>query len=120
MYLNTGKLGIGTNTPQTALSVNGSITCKEVVVTMDGWADYVFNPEYSLPSIEQVESFIKTNNHLPDMPSEKDIVNNGLSLADIVKQQMKKIEELTLYVIQLKKENIELSKRIISLENNNE
>jgi hypothetical protein len=104
-----GFVGIGgISNPQSALAVNGKITCKEVEVTLTGWADYVFNDDYQLTPLSEVEKFIKENKHLEGIPSEKEIVENGLSVGEMNKQLMKKVEELTLYVIQLQKQVNEL------------
>jgi len=95
------RVGIGTLTPQSELAVNGTITAREVVVTDAGWADFVFDEGYRLPSLEDVESYINRNRRLPDIPSEKDIKEKGLSVSEVLSRQMQKIEELTLYIIQL-------------------
>lgn len=109
-YTGSGQLGIGTaNLGTYRLTVNGNIRSKEVVVET-GWADYVFDKNYSLRSLEEVEKFIQLNKHLPNIPSQKEIEENGLHLGDIQKAMMEKIEELTLYVIDLKKEIVELKK----------
>jgi hypothetical protein len=104
-----GNIGIGTTTPDTKLAVNGTIHSKEVKVDLTGWPDYVFKPKYNLPSLLQVKTYINQNHRLPDMPSEKDVSMNGINLGEIVKLQTKKIEELTLYLLekneQLRKES---------------
>jgi hypothetical protein len=103
-----GNVGIGTTNPTYKLSVNGNIRAKEVVIET-GWADYVFEKNYRLRPLSEVEQFIKKNNHLPNIPSAEDIQKNGLNVAAVQTKMMEKIEELTLYVIELKKE-IELLK----------
>ncbi|MGA1825339.1 MAG: hypothetical protein ACMUIP_11830, partial [bacterium] len=107
-----GNVGIGETNPQSKLAVNGTITAKEVVVTQEGWADFVFEENYPLASLEEVESYIKGNKHLPDMPSSKEIKQEGLAMADMMARQMQKIEELTLYLIEIKKENYKMKDRI--------
>lgn len=110
-YTGTGQVGIGTtNVAGYQLAVNGSIHSKEVVVE-SAWADYVFDKKYSLCPLEEVEAFILRNNHLPNIPSSKEIEENGLHLGDVQKKMMEKIEELTLYVIELKKEVETLKKK---------
>jgi hypothetical protein len=108
MNTNTGNVGIGTATLTSKFNVNGSIRSKEVVVET-GWADYVFDKNYKLKPLNEVELFIEQNNHLPGIPSAAEIEKNGLKLGDTQKKMMEKIEEFTLYMIALKKE-IELLK----------
>lgn len=97
-----GNVGIGTTNPTYKLSVNGNIRSKEVVVE-SGWADYVFDKKYDLPSLAHVEKFIEENKHLPGIPSSAEIEKNGLQLGDTQKKMMAKIEELTLYMIEANK-----------------
>ena len=95
-----GYVGIGTTTPHEMLSVNGNIRSKQIKVETANWPDYVFKPDYQLPSLADVKTYIGQNQHLPDMPSEKEIAQSGLNLGEVVKMQTKKIEELTLYLIE--------------------
>jgi hypothetical protein len=101
----TGAVGIGTVSPSASykLSVNGSIRAKEVVVE-SGWADFVFEKDYKLLSLEEVERFIIQHKHLPNVPSEADVKSNGVKLGEIQATLLQKIEELTLYTIELNKE----------------
>ncbi|WP_443938790.1 hypothetical protein [Pedobacter sp. MW01-1-1] len=110
-YIN-GNLGIGTLNPAEKLSVNGKIRAREIKVETANWPDYVFRPEYELPTLAEVEKCIKTNGRLPDMPSAKEVEANGLELGELVKQQQKKIEELTLYLIEQNKRIDMLDKQI--------
>jgi hypothetical protein len=87
-----------------------------VEVTLDGWSDFVFADDYSLMPLEEVEKHIQQNRHLPDIPSEEEVLENGLNLGDMQARLLQKVEELTLYMIQLKKENEVLKKRISMLE----
>jgi hypothetical protein len=103
---NNGSVGIGTTNPTELLSVNGNVRARKVIVTPNGWADYVFDSSYRLRPLSEVENFIRNNNHLPDMPAATEVEEKGLNLGEIVKQQQVKIEELTLYLIELKKENM--------------
>jgi hypothetical protein len=86
--LGNGYVGIGTSTPHEALSVNGTIRSKEVKVETANWPDYVFKPNYILPSLSFVKSYIDQNQHLPDMPSEQEITRDGLNLGEM-KQSIK-------------------------------
>ncbi len=108
-----GNIGIGTNAPGTfKLAVEGKIGAREVVVTTAAWADYVFDPSYSLRPLSEVESFIKVNKHLPEIPSAEEIKTNGHKLGEMDVLLLKKVEELTLYII-------EQEKRIKELESKN-
>lgn len=99
------------------LSVDGLILAKEVrvaVSTTTHWADYVFDKNYKLMSLNEVETFVKNNKHLPEVPSSKDVQENGIDITEISSILLKKIEELTLYTIELKKkveeQQVEISK----------
>jgi hypothetical protein len=99
VLLDNGYVGIGTRSPRSQLSVAGTITTQRIKVTMTGWSDYVFNRDYRLPSLEELEQLIRLHKHLPGIPSADDIVNDGLDLGSMQQKQMEKIEELTLYLI---------------------
>ena len=117
LFLNhAGNVGIGTTNPSEKLSVNGNIRAKKLIVTQTGWPDFVFSKFYKLRSLTEVENYIKANQHLPEVPSAKEVAAKGISVGDTQVLLLKKIEELTLYIIELKKENIDLSKRIYKLE----
>ncbi len=110
----TGNLRVGSvpNPSGYRLAVEGKIICSEVMVRLvNNWPDYVFGKNYKLRSINEVESYIKSNNHLPGIPSAKTIEASGLSVGEMQRLQMEKIEELTLYIIELKKEIDNLKKR---------
>jgi hypothetical protein len=119
IFSNSGYVGIGTTIAPPSgvkLAVNGKVNCKEVEVTLTGWSDFVFNKDYKLRSLNEVENFINTNKHLPDVPSEKEVTANGLNLGNMNATLLQKVEELTLYMIDLKKENDLLKTRIGKLE----
>lgn len=107
-----GYVGIGTKNPQSLLSVAGSITAMRVKVTTAGWADYVFDSAYVLPPLEAVEKHIQQHKHLPDIPAEAEILKDGLDLGTMQQQQMKKIEELTLYLIEQNKKIEKLQQQL--------
>ncbi|WP_090609346.1 hypothetical protein [Parapedobacter koreensis] len=101
-----GRVGIGTTNPQAKLAVEGTVLAKEVKVKTDiAVPDYVFSPEYELPKLAEVEAYVKEHKHLPEIPSAKDIEKEGLDLAEMNLLLLKKVEELTLHMIELKKEN---------------
>ncbi len=97
-------IGIGTNNPSQRLSVNGSIRSKEIIVEASPWADYVFEEKYELPSLDSIAQYIKQYKHLPGIPAASEIETVGLKVGEMQTKMMEKIEELTLYVIELKKE----------------
>ncbi len=106
------KIGIGTTNPDEMLTVKGKIHTQEVIVDLQGAVapDYVFetyfegfsklNPEYSLPTLAELELFLKENHHLPDIPSAKEMESEGISLKEMNLLLLKKIEELTIYTLQ--------------------
>lgn len=79
--------------------VKGTVRCKEVVVTLAGWADGVLDVAYALPKLSEVYSYIREHRHLPGIPNEQAIMRDGVNIAEMQKSQMAKIEELTLYAI---------------------
>ncbi|MGR3809059.1 hypothetical protein [Jiulongibacter sp. NS-SX5] len=105
-----GNVGIGTTSPDNKLDVKGVLRAEEVIVET-GWADYVFLPDYQLATLEEVEEFIDKEGHLANIPSAKDIQQNGAKVAELMTAMMSKIEELTLYTIQQQKEINELKSR---------
>ncbi len=115
----SGNVGIGTTNPGTAkLAVNGTIKAREVIATTQGWPDYVFDTEYDLKPLPEVEKFIKTNKHLENIPTAAEVKTNGVPLADMQAKILQKLEETTLYLIEMKKENEVLKSRITVLEQN--
>ncbi|MDI3321395.1 hypothetical protein [Pinibacter soli] len=106
-----GYLGIGTFRPTEKLAVDGNIKARKIIVTQSGWADYVFESSYKLPSIASIVSFIRIHKHLPGMSLASIIEKEGLDVGNIVKQQQEKIEELMLYVVELKVENKKLQQQ---------
>lgn len=112
--LEEGKVGIGTDNPQNALDVNGTIRAKEVRVE-SGWADFVFKDDYKLPTLQEVKAHIDEHKHLPGIPSETEVKENGIGLADATTKLLQKVEELTLYAIQQQEIIDKLTKEVDEL-----
>jgi hypothetical protein len=97
----SGNVGIGTTSPDEKLTVNGTIHSIEVKVTPSvPTPDYVFEPDYKLTSLEELKAYVDKNHHLPEIPSAKEIEKNGIQLGDMNMKLLKKVEELTLYLIE--------------------
>lgn len=112
-----GNVGIGTSSPTERLSVNGSIRAREVKVESINWPDYVFSKDYKLLPLESIEQMINANGHLPGIPSAEEIKTDGLKVGEMSALLLKKIEELTLHLIELKKENKAIKNKVKQLEN---
>ncbi|WP_335967209.1 hypothetical protein [Galbibacter sp. PAP.153] len=111
----TGNVGLGTNIPGPwKLAVNGKIRAKEIKVET-GWSDFVFENDYDLPTLEEVEKHIQEKGHLKDIPSAKDVEENGILLGEMDAKLLQKIEELMLYTIQQQKEIETLKAEITEL-----
>ncbi|WP_207795853.1 hypothetical protein [Sphingobacterium haloxyli] len=107
-----GKIGIGTTNPKEELSVNGNIRAREIKVETAGWPDYVFREDYRLKPLSEVERYIREHGHLPEMPKAAEAEANGVSLGEMNKLLLKKVEELTLHLIEKEKE-IEIIKNTL-------
>ncbi|MDN3588107.1 hypothetical protein QWY86_15595 [Pedobacter aquatilis] len=114
--MDSGNVGIGTTTPAEKLSVNGKIRAHEVKVEVSNWPDYVFDEGHKIETLEKLESYIKVNKHLPEMPSAEHIEREGLTVGVMIKLQQKKIEELTLYLIEKDKALNKSEKKTAELE----
>ena len=131
-----GNVGIGVENPQAKLHVAGKILCtgeievadlnsnsikvnslnaKDIQMDMHGAADYVFDENYNLKSLSEVESYVNEHKHLPGMPSAAEMDANGVSVSKMSNLLLEKVEELTLHMIKLEKENAALKAKVESL-----
>ncbi len=136
-----GKIGIGTNDPKDNLHVWGTVRIGEKGVVgdhsdyklaVDGkiaarsivcrgaidWADFVFDESYDLPSLEEVAESIRINKHLPGIPSAAQVQEEGVDIVSMQSKLLQKVEELTLYMIELKVENKRLQQEVSTLKQN--
>ncbi len=132
-----GNVGIGVEDPAAKLHVDGKILCsgeievadlnsnsinvnslnaKDIQMDMHGAADYVFDENYNLKSLSEIESYVNEHKHLPGMPSAAEMDANGVSVSKISNLLLEKVEELTLHMIELKKENEALKAKFQELE----
>lgn len=100
----TGDIGIGTVDPKGyRLAVNGKIRAQEIKIEASPWPDYVFAKDYQLPSLQETEKHIKEKGHLPGIPSAEEVKANGIDVGEMNAKLLQKIEEMTLYIIDLEK-----------------
>jgi len=112
-----GNVGIGTTQTDTfKLAVNGTIKARDIVITAGTWPDYVFDESHQLTDLNELEAAIKEQKHLPGIPTAKEVNEKGVAVGDMQAKLLQKIEELTLYVINLKHENVELRDRLTRVE----
>ena len=112
LVLDAARVGIGTANPSSMLTVAGNIASREVKVTVDAGADFVFENNYNLPSLESVDKFIKENKHLPEIASAKEMQKDGINLSEMNIKLLQKIEEMTLYIIEQEKKSKKQSEEI--------
>jgi len=113
-----GNIGIGTINPQYLLDVKGTIRATEIrIVSIDSIPDYVFESDYNLPKLTDVYAYIQANKHLPNVPSASEVKENGMNMVDMQVKMLRKVEELTLYVINQQKEIEELKQALAKAKN---
>jgi hypothetical protein len=121
-----GKVGIGVNSTTDMVSDDfllfvqkGILTerCKVAVKGSADWSDFVLDKKYKLMPLNELEAYIDSCKHLPDVPSASEVIKTGIDVAKMDALLLQKIEELTLYVIELKKENEQQQKQILELQN---
>ena len=105
------RIGNGSGDPCNALEVNGVVRSKEVLVEITGWSDFVFEKDYKLMPLIEVEQFVKQHGHLPNIPSANVVEENGIGLGEMNALLLQKIEEMTLHLIEMEKRIHELETR---------
>ena len=112
----TGKIKCHNELEVAEVLKANQIKAQDINVEMNNAADYVFDENYNLRSLSEVESFVKENKHLPGVPSAAEMAENGMSMSQMGNLLLEKVEELTLHMIELEKENKELKNRVQMLE----
>ena len=95
-----GAVGIGVAEPEEKLAVDGRVKAKEVVVTLEGWADHVFEAGYALRPLAEVGAYVRQHGHLPGVPSEAEVLEEGVAVGAMQAVLLEKVEELTLYLLE--------------------
>ena len=113
----TGAVTIGTPTPATGymLTVAGKLICTEVKVQLQPFPDYVFDKNYKLPTLAELENHINIYHRLPGMPGAAEVESNGMEVGKMQGRVVEKVEEATLYILQLNKENEQMKAQLIDL-----
>jgi len=114
LYLGT-ELSVSSAHQNYKLAVNGKVVCKELVVTLQNWADEVFDDDYRLMPLGDLKEYVKTYRHLPGIPAEQEVIKNGMEIGEINRSLLARIEELSLYVIRLN-EDIQHIKQSVKLQ----
>ena len=117
VLMDNGNVGIGTNSPDYLLDVNGTIRAKEVKINLNDGADFVFAQDYKLMNLTELDNFVTANKRLPEIPSAADMVSEGVDMGEFQVKLLQKIEELTLYIIDQNKEMQVLKNKVNELEN---
>lgn len=116
VWTSAGNVGIGTNSPRGRLSVNGDLYTTKLRITQNGWADFVFDSTYRLAPLSEVESYIQQNHHLPEIPTSREVEADGQDVGETNKRLLQKVEELTLYLIDMHKKLEAQEEKIKALE----
>lgn len=114
--LGNGNVGIGVTNPVNKLEVNGTFRSTAIICDPGAWADFVFDSDYQLMPLSDVEDYVTKNKHLPEIPTTTEVKENGVELGEMNAKLLQKVEELTLYLIEQNKQNQEQQKKIEELE----
>lgn len=110
--MQSGNVAIGLDTAVEKLAVNGKVKATGFVTDASSFPDYVFTPSYQLRTIDALAGYVKEHKRLPGMPSEKEVLGKGLDLAEVSVTTVEKVEELSLYIIQLNERIKQLEARL--------
>jgi hypothetical protein len=116
IWSSAGNVGIGVSSPTEKLSVNGTVKAREIRVDGQGAPDYVFEETYHKLSLAEVEKYVRLNKHLPEVPSAKELERDGMAVGEMNKLLLKKIEELTLHLIEKERELKSQAERLEKIE----
>ena len=97
------------------LSVDGKIVSKSMYVTQQSWVDFVFDKNYKLPKLSEIEAYYKANGHLPLIPTAQEVKDNGIDVGEMNKLLLQKIEELTIFMVEQDKRITDQNKKITEL-----
>ena len=111
-----GNVGIGVVNPANKLEVNGTLRAEKIICDPDAWADFVFDADYELMPLANVEQYIHSHRHLPEIPTTAEVTQNGIELGEINAKLLQKVEELTLYLIEQNRQNQRQQEKIEALE----
>ena len=119
IFCDNENVGIGTSdTKGYKLAIAGKTIAEEVKIALiSNWPDFIFKRNHELRTLEEVEEYINENSHLPEIPSEAEVTENGINLGEMNAKLLQKIEELTLYLIEQNKEVKDLKEKVKLLEN---
>ncbi|MCF6185212.1 MAG: hypothetical protein L3J56_11460 [Bacteroidales bacterium] len=112
-----GNVGIGTGNPHNELEVNGTIRCKHFKVDVNAGADFVFDNNYKLMSLDELEKYVKQYKHLPQIPDENAMKRDAVDVMALNIKLLQKVEELTLYIIKLNTKIQDQNAKIKKIEN---
>ncbi len=119
LFIPSGRISVGTDKlwGNHVATFNGSVLATTFKIEyFSNWPDYVFGQGYSLPTIQEQEKFIAANHHLPEIPSAEEVAKDGFDVPEMLAAQLKEIEKLNLYIIELHKKYAALAEKVEKLE----
>ncbi|MCG8698277.1 MAG: hypothetical protein MI922_09505, partial [Bacteroidales bacterium] len=116
---NDGKVGIGTLEAACPLEITGTMQAKQFIASTSNFPDYVFEEGYDVMSLNELETYVQKHRHLPNMPSEKEVIANGMNINNVAIKSVENIETIYLHLIELTKKVDVYGKKVIALEKEN-